>query len=447
MRKIALILICTIISSSCLAAGNAKLRIKGGNDNEIPIAVKKVTGTDLASFNIAYKIKKRIIEQLEDTHIFKLEDTRIKQREERLSLMKTIAAKLKQEMPTYSELTVILESESRGRLTARITLYDLFSEKNVIEETISFPKKDWHRGAAQISDLIYKHYTGLVGYINTRLVFISEHGSLFSRKKKIAVMDLYGNNVKYITNGKNLVLTPRLSPDAKKIIYLSYTSGFPTLYLLDLEKMKSKKLFEFEGMMYAPRFSQDGKKIVLAASYEGNSEIAIYDIKKKKLTRLTHHYAIDTSPDFSPDGSQVIFSSDRAGGQQLYLINSDGSNLQRIDLGRGSYATPNWSPDGKYIAFTKMYKGKFHIGVINMINYDIKILTTSYKDESPTWAPNSKFIIFSRKKDSDKNLRRGSNELFMVNLNGVLIKKIDTPNDASDPDWVRIEEDIVNEEE
>jgi len=444
MLKALLITISLVLSFNSFAAGSATLQIKGGNDSKIPISIKKVTGTDLTSFNVAHKIKKRIIQQLEDTHIFKLEDSRIRYREERLSLMKTIAAKLKQEMPTYSELTVVLESKSRGTIHARITLYDLFKKENVLEETISFEKKDWHRGAAQISDLIYKHYTGLVGYINTRLVFISEYGSLFDRQKKVSVMDLYGNNVKYITNGKNLVLTPRLSPDAQKIIYLSYTSGFPTLYLLDLNKMKSKKLFEFEGMMYAPRFSPDRTKIVLAASYEGNSEIAVFDIKKKKLTKLTNNYAIDTSPDFSADGKKIVFSSDRDGGQKLYIMNADGTNLRRIDLSRGNYATPNWSPDGKYIAFTKMYKGKFHIGVINMENYDVKILTTAYKDESPTWAPNSKFIIFTRKKATKRNRRNGVSQLYMVNLNGVIIKKIKTPYDASDPDWVRIEEDITS---
>ena len=73
-----------------------------------------------------------------------------------------------------------------------------------------------------------------------------------------------------------------------------------------------------------------------------------------------------------------------------------------------------------------------------MNNFAVKILTKSYKDESPSWAPNSKFIIFNRKKASNKNIEKGTSKLYMINLNGEIIKAIDTPYDASEADWVKI---------
>ncbi|MFZ8865249.1 MAG: hypothetical protein ACO2XZ_05250 [Rickettsiales bacterium] len=441
MKHLLLLLAIILFSSKLLAKETTSILIKGGNDSKILINIKNITGKDLSSFNLSYKIKKRVKEQLEDTQLFTIKNLTPKELFKKQSLIKEFSSEFFKEKPVYSELTVLLNSENNNMISAKVILFDLFTKENIIAENISFPKKFWHRGAAQISDLIYQHYTGLAGYINTRLVFISERGSLFFRSKKVAFMDLYGDNIKYVTDGNDLVLTPRLSPDAQNIVYISYKSGFPILYKLNLTTEETEKLFDSEQMIYAPRFSQDGKMLVLASSYEGNSEIITYDIIKKRKKRLTNNYAIDTSPDFSPDGKKIVFSSDRTGAQKLYLIDIDGKNLQEINLGPGNYATPNWSPDGKYIAFTKIHRGKFHIGILNMHNFEIKILTKSYKDEAPTWAPNSKFIIFSRKKATNDNLKTGTAKLIMVNLNGQIVKTIDTPYDASEADWVKISEE------
>ena len=302
--------------------------------------------------------------------------------------------------------------------------------KELINIETQFQYKNWHNIAAQISDQIFKHYTGIEGYIDSTLLYVSEKGKK-KRKYRISMMDLYGANHRYFSNGKNIVLSPKLSPDGKKILYLSFADKRPTLYLLDIATKTTAKLVDFAGMLYAPNFSPDGKKIVLSASYEGNSEIAIFNLETKKLSRITRNYAIDTSPDFSPDSKKIVFSSDRSGVQNLYIMDINGKNLQRINFSAGSYNDPAWSPDGKYIAFTKIYKNKFHIGIVNITNNQSYILTTGYKDEAPTWAPNSKFLIFTRYK---KNKKRNS-ELLLVNLNGMIIGKISTPYNASDPHW------------
>ena len=40
-------------------------------------------------------------------------------------------------------------------------------------------------------------------------------------------MDQDGANHQYLTDGRALVLTPRFSPSAQEITYLSYASGTP----------------------------------------------------------------------------------------------------------------------------------------------------------------------------------------------------------------------------
>ena len=74
------------------------------------------------------------------------------------------------------------------------------------------PPDNWRRIAHHISDAIYERLTGEKGYFDSRVVFIDESGSKERRVKRLAIMDQDGANVRYLTRGDDLVLTPRFSP-------------------------------------------------------------------------------------------------------------------------------------------------------------------------------------------------------------------------------------------
>ena len=82
--------------------------------------------------------------------------------------------------------------------------------------------------------------------------------------------------IEYLTNGKDIVITPRVSPDGKKIAYLSFSNKKPTVFLLDLDTKKEKTLGNFSGMSFAPRFSPDNKKLFFLLQKE---EVQIYSYK------------------------------------------------------------------------------------------------------------------------------------------------------------------------
>ena len=165
-------------------------------------------------------------------------------------------------------------------------------------------------------------------------------------------MDQDGANHQYLTDGKSLVLTPRLSPNKELITFFAYrnlSSGLkPSVYIYELPTGKIDILGEFDGMSFAPRFSPDGKKLIMSLAENGSTNIFVMDLNSKKLKQLTRGRSIDTSPSYSPDGKKIVFNSDRSGGQNLYVMDSNGRNPKRISFGRGSYATPVWSPRGDH---------------------------------------------------------------------------------------------------
>jgi len=324
---------------------------------------------------------------------------------------------------------------SEDKLRIEFRLWDVVAAKEMIALAFSTTPSNWRRVAHIISDKVYHRLTGEEGYFDTRIIYVSETGLKTQRYKKLAIMDQDGANVKYLTLGNELVLTPRFSPKNQLVTYLSYFRNLPRVYLLDIETGVQEVVGDFPGMTFAPRFSPDGEKIIMSFAKDGNSDIYTMNLKTRVVEKITDHTSIDTSPSFSPDGKYICFNSDRSGLQQIYVMRADGSNVKRITFGKGLYGTPVWSPRGDLIAFTKVHKGKFYIGVMRPDGSGERLLTENFYQEAPSWSPNGRVLIFYRETKSDSEGKGFSAKLWSIDLTGYNERLIETETDGSDPSW------------
>ena len=324
--------------------------------------------------------------------------------------------------------------EADGRLRVEFRLWDVFAESQMTGLAYMTPPTNWRRIAHIIADVIYKRLTGEEGYFDTRIVYIAESGPQNRRVKRLAIMDQDGENHRFLTDGNELVLTPRFSPTTQEITYLSYAGRNPRVYLYNLSTGQQEVLGDFPGMTFAPRFSPDGNKVIMSAASAGNSEIYTMDLRTRQTSRLTNHPAIDTSPSFSPDSRQIVFNSDRGGSQQLYVMDADGGNVRRISFNKGGYATPVWSPRGDLIAFTRINDGTFYVGVMRPDGSGERMLADGYLVEGPTWAPNGRVLSFFRQTRADSR-GRVTSKVYTIDLTGYNERELITPIDGSDPAW------------
>jgi TolB protein len=320
--------------------------------------------------------------------------------------------------------------QSDGRLQAEFRLWDVVSGGQAAGRRYQTSPDNWRRIAHIISDEIYERLTGEKGYFDSRVVFVDETGPAERRVKRLAIMDQDGANVRYLTRGDDLVLTPRFSPSTQEITYMAYGQGDPRVYLLNIETGQREIVGNFPGMSFSPRFSPDGQRVIMSLEEGSNANIFVMDLRSKAMTRLTNTPAIDTAPSYSPDGGQICFESDRGGHPQIYLMPAAGGSAQRISFGEGSYSTPVWSPRGDYIAFTRQAGGKFAIGVMKPDGSGERILTEGFHNEGPTFAPNGRVIMFFR----DPGGNAGPS-LFTIDVAGRNELRVPTPSFASDPAW------------
>ncbi|QYX57446.1 Tol-Pal system beta propeller repeat protein TolB [Roseovarius sp. SCSIO 43702] len=330
-------------------------------------------------------------------------------------------------------ITGAVSVDAGGQVTVKFRVWDVFAGQELGSGLQFTGTQDgWRRIAHKVADQVYSRITGEGGYFDTRVVFVSETGPKDQRAKRLAIMDYDGANLKYLTDSSSLVLAPRFSPTGDRVLYTSYETGFPKVYVLDVASVSRRALQTQEGeMSFAPRFAPDGRSMVYSIIRGGNTDIYKMDIASGQSTRLTDAPSIETAPSFSPDGSQIVFESDRSGSKQLYIMSAGGGEARRISNGDGQYGTPVWSPRGDLIAFTKQSKQRFHIGVMRTDGSEERLLTASFLDEGPTWAPNGRVIMFTRESQG----AQGEARLWSVDITGRNLKQVPTPGGASDPSW------------
>jgi TolB protein len=316
-------------------------------------------------------------------------------------------------------------------LTVKFRLFDVVSGQQLGDGLQLDGSTDaWRRIAHRVSDQVYSRLTGESGYFDSRVVFIAESGPRNNRRKQVAMMDQDGENVQFLTDGSSLAFAPRFSPTGDRILFTSYETGFPRIYLMDVASRRRQVIGDQPGTMtFAPRFSPDGQSVVYSLSVNGRTDLFLLNLSSGQRWQLTQTDAIDTAPSFSPDGSRVVFESDRTGASQIYLMGLQGGAATRISQGQGRYSTPVWSPRGDLVAFTKQHNGRFHIGVMRLDGSNERLLTSSFLDEGPTWSPNGRVIMFTREAAG------GDAMLMSVDITGRNLRQVPTPGPASDPSW------------
>ncbi len=322
-------------------------------------------------------------------------------------------------------------SVSGNRMNVKFRLFDVLSGQQ-IGEGLQFggSTENWRRMAHKVSDAVYSRITGESGYFDSRVVFISESGSRGNRTKRLAIMDQDGENMQYLTDGRALVLGPRMSATGEQIIYTTYETGTPRIALMNTQTGQRQLVGDIPGAMtFSPRFSPDGRSLVFSAARGGNTDLYRLEIGSGQIQQLTSSPSIATAPSFSPDGWQITFESDRSGTSQIYVMPASGGEARRISFGQGRYSTPVWSPRGDMIAFTKSNAGRFHIGVMRTDGSEERLLTASFLDEGPTWSPNGRVVKFTREAQG------GDPALFSVDISGRNLRRVPTPGPASDPAW------------
>ena len=283
-----------------------------------------------------------------------------------------------------------------GGYVVEFQLYDVLRSRQVVGYQLTANKQAMRRVAHQIADQIFQKLTGIRGAFDTRVAYVTERRDPEGQARyELSVADVDGHNEHVILGSSRPVMSPAWSPDGSKLAYVSFERDQPHIFVQEIATGERERLAAFPGINGAPAFSPDGRRLAMTLSKDGNAEIYVLDLGSKRLRRITSNAAIDTEPAWSPDGETLVFTSDRGGKPQVYRVAVEGGRPERVTF-EGSYnARPVFSPDGTKLALVHGTEGRYRIGLFDLENGALQVLTDSRLDESPSFAPNGGMILYA----------------------------------------------------
>ena len=327
-----------------------------------------------------------------------------------------------------SEYLVIGNLQSvTNAYSANFSLYDIVSQRLILNNlSVTVPVNGLRDMAHYISDQVYEAITGIRGAFSTQIIYIEQRSNT---QYRLVRADMDGARPQVLLRSSEPLLSPAWSPDAKSVAYVSFETGRPAIFQQDIATGQREQLTNFQGLNGAPAWSPDGRKLAMVLSKDGNPEIYTLDLATKRFTRVTRHFGIDTEPTWSSDGKAVIFTSNRGGKPQIYQVTLASGRIDRLTFDGDYNAKAQVTPDGKGIVMVHRYEGVFHIALQDIATGNIRVLTQTALDESPSIAPNGATLLYATKQG-----RRGI--LAGVSLDaGVKYKLPAKSGDVREPAW------------
>jgi len=305
-------------------------------------------------------------------------------------------------------------------------LFDVAGQRRMTGKKFTGSPHDVGQMARLFADAVMESVTGTRGPFNSKIAFVSPGGGRF---KEIYTSWMDGGSLFKVTDNPTINLFPSLDRSGNHLLYLSYKTMSPELYLADLNQQTEREINPGLGQAVGGTLTPTGS-IVAAFERAGHTNLYLLDSSGGEINAITADQAINVSPAVCANGSRLAFTSDRSGTPQIYIGSVNGGAAQRITY-QGSYNTsPNFSPDCKKIAYESREGGGFQIYVIDADGSGPRELTRSGSNESPVWSPDGRYIIFAKKSGS------GSRLYLMRAADGDVIGPLlEGEGNDSDPSW------------
>lgn len=316
-----------------------------------------------------------------------------------------------------------------GRYQMTFELYDVLSQRKVFQKQVAGSSAQLRDMAHAVSDAVYEAITGIRGAFSTKIIYVEDLGTAGKGRYRLVYADADGARDRVLFSSSEPILSPAWSNDMSKVAYVSFETSRPAVFIQELATGKRTQMTNFKGLNGAPSWSPDDKTLTLVLSKDGNPEIYTMDVVSKRLRRITNHFAIDTEPNWSTDGKSIIFTSNRGGSPQIYQVGLASGRVERLTFEGDYNARPRVSPDGKSLVVVHRRDGVFHIALQDIKSGDMRILTETWLDESPSIAPNGAMLLYATKHQNKGVLAAVSMDA------GVKFRLPSKQGDVREPAW------------
>lgn len=208
---------------------------------------------------------------------------------------------------------------------------------------------------------------------------------------EIHELDLNTGNSRQLTDLKESVGAPEVSPDDRSILF-HYRATNLQLWLMNRDGSDPHEFYSQPGRdVHDGTWSPDGTQILFALGKAENNQLYVMDFEGREPRLINNTIDTRGRSDWSPFD---LIATDQGGpfAHDIYTMNLDGSALTRLTSGTNAQGV-SFSPDGKWIAFTAYTnvadrdQSSCEIFIMRADGSDVRQLTDNkYCDYQPRWS-------------------------------------------------------------
>lgn len=317
-----------------------------------------------------------------------------------------------------------------GALRVEFELFDVARQQRIADGAISGDRAGLRDVAHQVADIVYEKILGVRGAFWTRIAYITASGTPPNMQYALMIADSDGYNPQVVVRSREALLSPKWSPDGRRIAYVSFESGNSAIYVQDLGTGSRQVVSANRGINSAPAFSPDGGRLVVSLSKGGNPDLYMLDLATRGTTQLTRHFSIDTEPVWAPDGQTIYFTSDRSGRPQVYQMAPSGGEASRVTFAGQYNASPSVvDAKGVKLAMVQGSGNVYRIAILDRTTNQSNLVSPGSQDEAPSFAPNGSMLLYAASEGS-----RGV--LYAVSADGRVRQRLGlAEGDVREPSW------------
>lgn len=321
---------------------------------------------------------------------------------------------------------------SGGRLQIQFALFNVTTQQQVMTGNVGGGVDQLRDMAHHIADQAYEKLTGVKGAFSTRMLYVTaERFAVNNTRYTLQRSDYDGARAVTLLQSREPILSPSFAPDGRRIAYVSFEQKRPRIFVQHIDTGRREQVTNFEGLNGAPAWSPDGNRLAFVLSRDGNPEIYVMDMGSRQLRRVTNQASIDTEPFWGKDGQTLYFTSDRSGKPQIYKTNINGGAAERVTFIGNYNANPKLSADEKTLVMIHRQDGYtvFKVAAQDLQRGNLRILSDTSLDESPTVAPNGTMVIYATR-------QQGRGVLVLASTNGRVRLPLPTAQgEVREPSW------------
>jgi len=319
-----------------------------------------------------------------------------------------------------------------GRLQIQFALFNVTTQQQVMTGSVGGGVDQLRDMAHHIADQSFEKLTGVKGAFSTRMLYVTaERFAVNNTRYTLQRSDYDGARAVTLLQSREPILSPSFAPDGRRIAYVSFEQKRPRIFVQHIDTGRREQITNFEGLNGAPAWSPDGSRLAFVLSRDGNPEIYVMDMGSRQIRRVTNQPSIDTEPFWGKDGQTLYFTSDRSGKPQIYKTNINGGSAERVTFIGNYNANPKLSADEKTLVMIHRQDGYtvFKVAAQDLQRGNLRILSDTSLDESPTVAPNGTMVIYATR-------QQGRGVLMLASTNGRVRLPLPTAQgEVREPSW------------